>query len=66
MSFPSLAHVIKAVSEPLLFKSVKTLSTQKQRFPSPVEEMKNGKKRRYTMGKIFDNMLFPSSKNPHS
>lgn len=37
VSFPSLAHVIKAVCKPLLFKSFKTFATQKQRLPSPVE-----------------------------
>lgn len=37
VSFPSLAHVIKAVSQPLLLQSVKTFATQKQRLSSPVE-----------------------------
>ena len=40
MTFPSLAHVIEAMREPLLFKSIETILTQKQRFPSPVEEIK--------------------------
>lgn len=39
VAFPSLAHIIKAVSKPLLFKSVKTLPAQKQRLSASVERI---------------------------